>query len=135
MKLDKFHKIIKNTPPEVRENIKFSMKVQERIHELLGEKFQGRQKSLADKMGTSEAAISKLLSGLQNYKIKTLMKLQIAFDAPIIAVCTVTSDNSTYVEVKMTHQIPCTSFEISVSGNLTENTIEYKDFKPLKIAQ
>ena len=39
MSLAKFQSIIKNTPEDVREDIRLSMDILERIHELLKEKF------------------------------------------------------------------------------------------------
>ena len=57
MKLKKFHKIIANTPEEIKEDVNLSMDTLERIHELLDEKFEGKQKLLADKLNKSEAEI------------------------------------------------------------------------------
>lgn len=131
MILDKFNKIIRETSLDERENIKFSMKVQERIHELLDEKFQGKQSLLANKMQVSEAAVSKLLSGIQNYQIKTLMKLQIAFDAPIIAVCSHPTENTTYVYSKMTHGLCHESITVSATG-MEESSVGYGSFKKIK---
>lgn len=133
MKLNKFNKIISETSLEEREKIRFSMKAQERIHELLNLKFNGKQKLLADKMGISEAAVSKFLSGIPNYKIQTLIKLQIAFQAPIIAVCSeMQSDNISVLEVKKTHQIPAITVTVNDEGFLKEEKIEYQSFKSLQ---
>jgi ribosome-binding protein aMBF1 (putative translation factor) len=88
MKLKKFHTIIEHTPEEVKEEVNLSIDILERIHELLDEKFDGKQKLLADKLNKSESEISKWLSGVQNFTIKTLVKLEVAFGEPIIAVCT-----------------------------------------------
>jgi transcriptional regulator with XRE-family HTH domain len=95
MKLKKLHTIIEHTPEDVKEEVNLSMDILERIHELLDEKFDGKQKLLADKLNKSEAEISKWLSGVQNFTIKTLVKLEVAFGEPIIAVCT-KNENSTY---------------------------------------
>ena len=86
MKLKNFHKSIEETPPEVREYVKYSMDILDRVHELLNAKFDGKQKLLADKMGKTEAEVSKMLSGVQNFTLKTLMKLQVAFGEEIIVV-------------------------------------------------
>lgn len=88
MKLDKFKKIISNTAPEKRELISRNMDILERIHELLDLKFGGKQNLLAAKMKKTEAEISKLLSGFQNYTMLTLIKFELAFEAPIISVHT-----------------------------------------------
>jgi antitoxin component HigA of HigAB toxin-antitoxin module len=86
MKLNNFHKSIEETPEDVREYVKYSMDILDRLHELLNAKFDGKQKLLADKMGKTEAEVSKMLSGVQNFTLKTLMKLQVAFGEEIIVV-------------------------------------------------
>jgi hypothetical protein len=43
---------------------------------------------LAEKLSKSEAEISKMLNGVQNFTLKTISKLEWAFGAKIIAVCT-----------------------------------------------
>lgn len=88
MKLNKFKKIVSNTAPEKRELISRNMDILERIHELLDLKFGGKQNLLAAKMGKTEPEISKLLSGFQNYTMLTLIKFELAFEAPIISVHT-----------------------------------------------
>ena len=139
MKLKKFHKIIEKTPEEVREDVKLSMDILERIHELLIEKFGGKQKLLAERLNKSEAEVSKWLSGVQNFTTKTLIKLQIAFGEPIIAVCTSTSnDNSTFTQVKVPYKKSHVKLLINVHGQLAEQSIKFdtiqkstikKDFK------
>ena len=88
MALKNFHKVIAETPEEVGSFVEQSMDILERIHELLEEKFDGRQKLLAEKLSKSEAEISKMLNGVQNFTLKTISKLEWAFGAKIIAVCT-----------------------------------------------
>lgn len=129
MKLDKYYKIIENTPKETVEDIRLSMQIMERIHDLLESKFGGKQKLLAEKMGKSEAEISKLLSGIQNYTTKTLIKFQFAFGEPIIAVCSGAVD-STYVLVKTSPQINHSTLEIGSNGDVKEVVTQYEDFKP-----
>lgn len=82
--MDKFKSIIKQTSPEVKEQVELSMDILDRIHELLDQKFEGKLKLLAKKMNKSEAEVSKWLSGVQNFTAKTLSKLEIAFDEPIL---------------------------------------------------
>jgi transcriptional regulator with XRE-family HTH domain len=100
MKLKKFHTIIEHIPEEVKAEVNLSMDILERIHELLDEKFDGKQKLLADKLNKSEAEISKWLSGVQNFTIKTLVKLETAFGEPIIAVCR-KNESSPYLDGKI----------------------------------
>jgi transcriptional regulator with XRE-family HTH domain len=88
MALKNFHKVIAETSEEVDDFVEQSMDILDRIHELLEEKFNGRQKLLAEKLGKSEAEVSKMLNGVQNFTLKTINKLERAFGAKIIAVCT-----------------------------------------------
>ncbi len=88
MSLKNFHKIIDKTSDEVSDFVEQSMNILDRIHELLAERFNGRQKLLAEKLGKSEAEVSKMLNGVQNFTLKTIIKLEHAFGAKIIAVCT-----------------------------------------------
>lgn len=99
MALKNFHRIISETPEEVDSFVEQSMDILERIHELLEEKFDGRQKLLAEKLNKSEAEISRMLNGVQNFTLKTIAKLEWAFGAKIIAVCTNNSE-ADFVQVK-----------------------------------
>ncbi len=128
MRLKKFHTIIENTPKETKEEISVSMDILERIHELLNEKFQGKQKLLADKLGKSEAEVSKWLNGVQNFTIKTIIKLQIAFGEPIIAVCS-GSDNSTFIQVKTNFKEKKVELCVEDDGCLREVFSEVKTQK------
>jgi transcriptional regulator with XRE-family HTH domain len=134
MRLKKFHTIIEHTPEEVKEEVNLSMDILERIHELLDEKFDGKQKLLADKLNKSEAEISKWLSGVQNFTIKTLVKLEIAFGEPIIAVCT-KNENSTYTLVKIPYKTCHARMQIDGNGALEEVKTEYEEIKQSNIKQ
>jgi transcriptional regulator with XRE-family HTH domain len=87
MALKNFHRIIAETPEEVDNFVEHSMDILDRIHELLEQKFDGRQKLLAEKMGKSEAEVSKMLNGVQNFTLKTISKLETAFGERIIGIC------------------------------------------------
>ncbi len=128
MKLKKFHTIIETTPKEISEGVNLSMDILERIHELLDEKFGGKQKLLAEKLNKSEAEVSKWLSGVQDFTTKTLIKLQVAFGEPIIAVCS-KSENSTFVQVKIPYNTCHTKMLIDGKGKLEEERTEYKEVK------
>ncbi|HRP56334.1 helix-turn-helix transcriptional regulator [Agriterribacter sp.] len=99
MKLEKFREVIKHTPQDTREYIELSMDILDRIHELLEKKFEGKQKLLAEKMGKNEAEISRWLSGVQNFTIKTITKLEAAFEEKILSVRSEDID-STFEQVK-----------------------------------
>jgi transcriptional regulator with XRE-family HTH domain len=61
------------------------MLIPERILRVLGE-LNLRQKDLADRMGKSEAELSKLLSGFHNYTIKTISKIEAALGKEVLSV-------------------------------------------------
>jgi hypothetical protein len=100
MALKNFKRVIAETPADVDSFVEEAMNILERIHELLEEKFAGRQKLLADKLGKSEAEISRMLNGVQNFTLKTITRLEWAFGAKIIAVCT-NDPAADYIAVKM----------------------------------
>jgi predicted XRE-type DNA-binding protein len=128
MKLKRFHSIVENTPEETKEMISLSMDILERIHELLDKKFLGKQKLLAEKLGKSESEVSKWLCGVQNFTIKTLTKLEVAFGEPIIAVCT-ENNESTFVQAKTPYKTLHTSMFIDGKGELEKTPTPYRDIK------
>jgi plasmid maintenance system antidote protein VapI len=66
--------------------VEHSMSILERIHELLDEKFEGKQSELAKKLGKKESEISKWLNGVQNFTLFTISKLEEVFEDSIITV-------------------------------------------------
>lgn len=130
MKLEKYYKILNETSKETKAEIRFNMDVLDRIHELLNLKFGGKQKLLADKMGKSEAEISKLLSGIQNYTIKTIFKFENAFNERILAiVCSESDESVDYVAVKLSLNIKHSRMQVEFNGQLIESNIQYETFK------
>ena len=71
--------------PEVRESVALSFRIVDRIHEILEEKGL-KQKDLAQRLGKSEAEISKWMRGTHNFTIDTLVSIEDALSAPIIQV-------------------------------------------------
>ena len=130
MRLKNFHTIIKNTPDEVKEDIKMSMDILDRIHELLNEKFDGKQKLLAEKMNKTEAEVSKWLNGVQNFTTRTIMKLSVAFGEPIIAVCT-KHDDSTFIQVKVPYKKHHTKLVVN-HNSLEEVKLEFEEIRKIK---
>lgn len=119
MKSKRFNAVISETPAEVRAHIKFCMDVTDRLHELLLLKFDGKQKLLAEKMGKSEAEVSKWFSGIQNFTTKTLTKLSVAFGEPIIVVCTHEADeHAIFEQVKVPYSKKATELQIDIIGRL-----------------
>lgn len=125
MKLDKLKKLSREDS-EVYEEVAINMAILDRIHELLDEKFDGKQKLLAEKMGKSESEISRLLSGVQNYTTRTLIKFQRAFGAQIIAVCSNEKDETTFEEVRLTPGMAAKSLCVEVAGKMSEKLTEYE---------
>lgn len=130
-----FNRIISETPKDVELFVSRSMDILERLHELLNEKFDGKQKLLAEKLGKTEAEISKMTSGVQNFTLKTLCKLEAAFGEPIIAVAT-NSINFDVVAVKCTPKPSRVQFSINTEGGLIEEfaNVNVSD-KPIEHSQ
>ena len=72
--------------PETRKSVALSFRIVDRIHEILETKGL-KQKDLAERLGKSEAEISKWMRGTHNFTIDTLVSIENALDAPIIEVC------------------------------------------------
>lgn len=91
-----FHQILDETPESLKTEIDLSFAVADRIDALL--KRNGMtQKELARLTHTSEAAVSKWLSGTHNFTFSTIGKISAALGVSIINVPT-----STYDEVAET---------------------------------
>ena len=72
--------------PEVRQRVALSFRIVDRIHEVLEE--QGlKQKDLAQRLGKSEAEISKWMRGTHNFTIDTISAIEQALQSPIVEVC------------------------------------------------
>ncbi|MDR0793856.1 MAG: helix-turn-helix domain-containing protein [Chitinophagaceae bacterium] len=81
-----FTERFKKINPQIRKEVNRSLDILERINYLLDMKFGGKQKLLADKMGKTEAEISKMINGNLNFTLKTIAKLESAFGEEILAV-------------------------------------------------
>lgn len=132
MKLSKFKSIIRDTPDEIKEEVKIHMDILDRIHELLESKFNGKQKLLADKLGKTEAEVSKWLNGVQNFTIKTIIKLELAFGEQIIAVTT-SKDESTFEQCTLRYSGQNARIEVGVKGSLTEVAVDFESQKIYEI--
>lgn len=75
--------LISEIPPDEMRFTRYSMDIIERIHDILDEKGL-TQKDFAELMGKKESEISKWLQIDHNLTIKTLAKIEIALDAPIL---------------------------------------------------
>ena len=115
MKLKNYKERIDNSPEEIKREVKHNFDILDRIHQLLNEKFGGKQKLLAEIMGKSEAEVSKWINGNQNFTLRTISKLETAFQAPIIAVCS-NSVEGTFQQVAFLYNELLTQMVVSQSG-------------------
>ena len=75
----------KRVNPEIRQSVTLSFRIVDRIHDILQEKGL-TQKDLAQRLGKSEAEISKWMRGTHNFTIDTLVSIEDALDATIVQV-------------------------------------------------
>lgn len=75
----------KRVNPEIRQSVALSFRIVDRIHEILQEKGL-KQKDLAQRLGKSEAEISKWMRGTHNFTIDTLVSIEEALDATIVQI-------------------------------------------------
>lgn len=81
--MNKFFEILKNVPKYIKSYNRISMHISAIIDDSLKEKGWS-QKVLAEKLDKNESEISKFLSGKHNFTIKTISKLEEAFDKQIL---------------------------------------------------
>lgn len=72
--------------PDARVKVAMSFLIVDRIHDVLEQKGL-KQKDLAERLGKSEAEISKWMRGTHNFTIDTLVSIEAALGATIIQVC------------------------------------------------
>jgi len=128
MKLKNYKQRIESIPESTNREVKHSLDILDRIHELLLEKFGGKQKLLAEKMGKTEAEISKWINGNHNFTMKTISKLEAAFGAPIIAVCT-SDANADFEQVKLPFNTLHKTVFVSEAGLKEEEHPSFTDIK------
>lgn len=132
MALKNFKKVIDETPKELEFFTEDSMHILERLNDLLETKFQGKQKLLAEKLGKSEAEVSKMLSGVQNFTLLTLCKLKAAFGEPIIAIVTNEEEKAEFTLVKSITQKTVTKRFIGQVSEPESKTYSHVSMRPRK---
>lgn len=132
MNLDKFYKILDNTPLETKQLVNRNIDISNRIHYLLQTKFEGKQKNLAAKLNKSEAEVSKMINGLQNFTMKTITKLEVAFGEPILAVVTIPEVDCNVEYVTTSDFIVPKNIGVSMKGTLTEYKKDNEEVYDLK---
>jgi transcriptional regulator with XRE-family HTH domain len=80
-----FKKLLDNVPESTKIEVRLSMDIAKRIHNLMRER-QITQAELARLMEKDPAEINRWLSGMHTFTTKTLAKLQDIFGQPIVAV-------------------------------------------------
>ena len=129
MQLKNYHKIVTSISATTRRDVQLSMHILDRIHELLEIKFSGKQKDLAIALGVTEAAVSKMINGIQNFNIQTIVKLENVFNAKILEVCSDLEDDD-YIEVRVKNTV---RKKILVSKDGLETEDEYFSTPKLQI--
>jgi transcriptional regulator with XRE-family HTH domain len=86
-----FEKAIGRLSAEKLSEVRLSIEVVERIHDLM-EKYAINQKELAQKLGKHPSEINKWLSGTHNFTFKTIIRLENIFGEPILSVSQTTPE-------------------------------------------
>ena len=80
-----FKKLLDNVPEDTKAEVRLSMSIAKRIHDLMRER-NITQAELARKMRKDPAEVNRWLSGMHTFTTKTLVKLQDFFGQPIVTV-------------------------------------------------
>ena len=81
--MPEFHSDIEAMPPEDKIFVDKSVEIADHIFQLMEQKGM-KQKDLAEKMGKTEAELSKILSGMHNMTLRSIAKLEAALGSTII---------------------------------------------------
>lgn len=120
MRLNKLKKFIEEQPSLELRKVDFYMALLDRIHFLLHKHLGGKQNKLAEALGVSEAAVSKLINGVKNIETDTIFKLEEVFGESILAVITNKEDrNADYTTIGTSATIK-SSMAINATGELNE---------------
>ena len=80
-----FREAVAATPQNIRQQMEWSFHIADAIEDAL--KTQGMtQKELAERLGTSAAAVSRWLGGGHNFTLSTLAKISVVLGMPLISV-------------------------------------------------
>ncbi|MCB9263836.1 MAG: helix-turn-helix transcriptional regulator [Lewinellaceae bacterium] len=82
-----FESAINNVKPEHEAFIRMSVDISKRIQELMEVKGM-KQNELAEALGKSPSEVSKWLSGMHNFTLKSIGKLEVILGAPILVKAT-----------------------------------------------
>ena len=80
-----FREALTATPQDIRQQMEWSSHIADEIDDALKAKGM-TQKELADRLGTSAAAVSRWLGGGHNFTLSTLAKISTELGMPLISV-------------------------------------------------
>lgn len=80
-----FHEALATTPKDIRQQMEWSFHIADEIDDALKAKGM-TQKELAQRLGTSAAAVSRWLGGGHNFTLSTLARISVVLDVPLISV-------------------------------------------------
>jgi len=80
-----FQKILDETPQEIKMQVDWQFGISDAIYNRLQELGMSK-KELAQKAGTSPAAVTRWIGGGQNFTLSTLAKISAVLDVPLITV-------------------------------------------------
>lgn len=89
---------IENMPEDSKIFVDKSLEIADYIYRVMEQKGM-KQKDLAEKMGKSEAEVSKLLAGMHNYTLRSIAKIEAALGCTII--CTPAKTHYTWSTIQM----------------------------------
>jgi transcriptional regulator with XRE-family HTH domain len=83
--MDAFDRIAKRTPESTKKYVSKSLNIAERIRTILHE--QGKtQRDLAKLLGKSESEVSRWLTGMHNFELETIAKIEAVLGEEIVTV-------------------------------------------------
>ena len=80
-----FREAVATTPQDIRQQMEWSFHIADEIEDALKAKGM-TQKELAERLGTSAAAVSRWLGGGHNFTLSTLAKISVVLGTPLISV-------------------------------------------------
>lgn len=92
-----FQEILKEVTPEQRANVRLSLALATKIHDLM-DKNALNTEEMAKKIGEPIEVVETWMSGTHRFSIDTLIRLECFFDEPIISVAT------SYGKMASTHE-------------------------------
>ena len=80
-----FQEVLDETPREIRQQVEWSYDIADKIYEHI-QQLGMSKKEFARRMGTSEAAVTKWISGGYNFTLSTLAKISTKLGEPLLSV-------------------------------------------------